>query len=215
MTGLKVIILDFDGVLIESNHVKDRVFETVFAAHPRHLSQIMSYHRATTAIRFEKFRHIYQAILKEPYPPQEATRLAAEFSRLSVEGSIACPWVKGAEVFLKEFAGRVPMYLASINPPADLDAVLQGRHIGSFFKGVFTASASKAGILQEILRAEGAGGREAVFVGDTRSDHASALEAGVPFVGRQAQSDLSGTGAPVFEDMNGVREYLSGCYGRR
>ncbi len=215
MTGLKVIILDFDGVLIESNHVKDRAFETVFAAHTRHLPQIMSYHRATTAIRFEKFRHIYQAILKEPYPPQEATRLAVEFSRLSVEGSIACPWVRGAEAFLKEFAGRVPMYLASINPPADLRAVLEGRRISSFFKGIYTATASKAGIIRDIVQAENVLSPQAVFVGDSRSDHASAVEAGVPFIGRQAQSDLSGTGAPVFEDMVGIREHLLGTFGRR
>jgi phosphoglycolate phosphatase-like HAD superfamily hydrolase len=209
---LKVLILDFDGVLIESNAIKDRAFLRVFAAYPQKLVEIMAYHRSVTKIRFEKFRHIYENILGEPYTPQVEAACGQVFSNFSVRESIRCPWVKGAEDFLREFHGQVPMYLASINPAQDLDEVLKGRGIAHFFKGVHTAVSSKVEVIRSILAQEGAAAGDALFIGDSLSDHASAVGAGVPFVGRQAEADLSATGAPVFKDMAGVKDHVLGIY---
>lgn len=208
MNRLKVIVLDFDGVLIESNDIKDRAFEFVFADDPDRMKEIMAYHRAAHKIRFEKFRHIYEKILFRPYTPDVERRCSKVFSDYSVAESIRCPWVIGAEDFLRAFFGRVPMYLASINPPDDLNAVLKGRGIGKFFKGVYTVTSSKAGALKEILAQESAGPGEAVFIGDTSSDHASAVEAGIPFIGRQAQNDLTRLGVPVYTNLDEIKRVL-------
>jgi phosphoglycolate phosphatase-like HAD superfamily hydrolase len=205
---IKVIILDFDGVLIESNAVKDRAMERVFAAFPQHMAQIMSYHRSAAAIRFEKFRYIYANILKLSCNSAEEARCARVFSDVAVSQSVACEWVPGAEDFLQVFSRRVPMYLASINPPEDLDAVLEGRGIAQFFKGVLTATASKAGILKEILVREQVSADEAVFIGDSSSDYRSSVEAGIPFIGRQAEYVFLDKGVRVYNDMTDIKEVV-------
>jgi 3-deoxy-D-manno-octulosonate 8-phosphate phosphatase KdsC-like HAD superfamily phosphatase len=76
-----------------------------------------------------------------------------------------------------------------------------------FFKGVFTATSSKAGIIRDILAREACQPDQAIFLRDSWSDYTSAKEAGVPFVGRQADADLSQGGAPVIKDMTLVGNY--------
>jgi len=204
----KVIILDFDGVLVESNEIKDKAFEHVFAAYPQHLPAILEYHRRTSLIRFGKFRHIYENILRRPYTPQDEQRLGAEFSKYCIEQVVLCPWVKGAPQFLKFFKGRVPMYIASINPPQDMEAILKARGIDGYFEKVYTVTADKSGALKEVLARHNAVGTEAVFIGDSNGDAGSARKAGVFFMGRNSGLDLKAGDFPVFDDMLKVLEYL-------
>ena len=55
-TRLKVIALDFDGTLVESNNIKDRAFETIFSEWPEHTKSMMRWHLTHDSIgREEKY----------------------------------------------------------------------------------------------------------------------------------------------------------------
>ncbi len=205
---VKVILLDFDGVLVESNDIKDRAFEVVFADYPEHLPAIMDYHHRTTLIRFEKFRYVYEHILKQPYTPAVEKRLAEQFSAFCIQEVINCPWVKGAQAFLDSFVSRYPLYVVSINPSQDLEAILKGRGIRKYFKGVYTVTSSKCSAIEEILKREHALPSEAVFIGDSRSDYESAKATQVPFIGRCSGQALMADNSPVFDDMDSISKYL-------
>ena len=61
---LKVIALDFDGTLVESNLIKDQAFETIFSEWPEHKDEMMEWHLARNNIsRREKFRYFVEEIL--------------------------------------------------------------------------------------------------------------------------------------------------------
>ncbi|MDD1661933.1 MAG: HAD family hydrolase, partial [Methanomicrobiales archaeon] len=61
------LLLDFDGVILESVEVKTRAFRELFSFRPDHVGEIVAYHMRNTGVsRFDKFRHIYREILKEP-----------------------------------------------------------------------------------------------------------------------------------------------------
>ena len=60
----RLLILDFDGTLVESVGVKDEAFALLFKDFPEHLDDIMQYHISHNAtIRFEKFEYIFNNIL--------------------------------------------------------------------------------------------------------------------------------------------------------
>jgi len=208
----RTIILDFDGVLVESNTIKDKAFEVVFADYPRHMDTLLAYHRKTTLIRFEKFRYIVEQILKEPYSPKLQESLAHKFSQYCISEVSSCPWVKGAQEFLNFYEGRIPLYLVSINPMDDLQTILANRKMAHFFKGVYVAQDSKRIQLQEILKKEGLEAHEAVFIGDSVSDCISAQQAGIDFIGRRSTKGLDLDGVPVFDDLDGILHYLKEKY---
>ena len=63
-TRLKVIALDFDGTLVESNNIKDRAFETIFCEWPEHTEIMMNWHLAHNSTeRREKFRYFVEEVL--------------------------------------------------------------------------------------------------------------------------------------------------------
>ncbi len=202
----KAIILDFDGVIVESNSIKDKAFAAVFADYPQHLDAIMTYHYQVTAIRFEKFRHVYEQILRKPYDAATEQRLGEQFSQFCTEQIAVCPMVTGAQEFLDHFAGRVPLYLVTINPKADIDEILSHRRLVQYFKKIYTVTGSKKAAIDEIIALENITKKEAVFIGDSQGDYTSASAAGVDFIGRQSGMGLQ---APrMFGDMVQILGYL-------
>ena len=204
----RTIILDFDGVLVESNDIKDRAFEMVFADYPEHLKEILAYHKRTGLIRFEKFKFITENILRQPYSNLIQDELARKFSDYCIREVIHCPWVRGAEDFLSYYSSRVPLYLVSINPPEDLHIILRARKMGGYFKGVFTATSSKASQIRQILELESLSGGQAVFIGDTINDFESARQAGVDFIGRRSANGLEVNDAPVFDNLLEISDFI-------
>ncbi len=60
---IRVIILDFDGVVAESVDIKTEVFWELFQEH-ENVDDIVQYHLQNNAIlRFMKFKHIYDNFL--------------------------------------------------------------------------------------------------------------------------------------------------------
>ncbi|HXW99392.1 MAG TPA: HAD family hydrolase, partial [Methanomicrobiales archaeon] len=72
LRSVLVLILDFDGVVLESVGVKTAAFRTLFSFVPAHVDKIVEYHRRNTGVsRFDKFRYIYREILKDPLSEEQ------------------------------------------------------------------------------------------------------------------------------------------------
>jgi HAD superfamily hydrolase (TIGR01549 family) len=206
----KVILLDFDGVIIESVGIKDRAFAELYRDYPRHFSQIMEYHHSHNAtIRFTKFQYIAENILKEFYNSQKEKELSKKFSNLVFDKLVLCPYVKGAVDFLEFFSKQVPLYLISISPEEELLQVLNARILRDYFKKVYANPPSKSEAFRKILTNEQIDASESVYIGDTPEDYQAATTTGIPFIGRKSKKAFPGRGFPVFEDMLEVQRYLN------
>lgn len=207
---LKLLVLDFDGLLVESEAIKDAGFAAVFADHPERAAAIRAYNVANRhLIRYAKFKHITEVILGLPYAEADERRIAAAYAAYTRERIIACPYVPGAPEFLAFFDGRVPMYLASATPADELRLIVEGRGLARHFRGILGAPRKKADILRELMQAEGVPAAATYYVGDSLSDLKAAREAGVGFVGRNREDDFAPLGVPHFDDLFGIRAYLA------
>jgi HAD superfamily hydrolase (TIGR01549 family) len=183
--GLRAIVLDFDGVVLESNQIKAEAFRHLFSEHPEHGDAIVKLHLTHGGMsRFEKFRIIYRDFLKRPLPDDEMERLNQAFGRLMDEQLMSCPFVAGAEEFLKSMAARYPLFIASGTPQEELREQMKRRGISRYFKDVYGSPRKKAQILKDLMAESGWAPREILFVGDAIDDYHGAMEAGVPFVAR-------------------------------
>ena len=142
-TRLKVIALDFDGTLVESNNIKDRAFETIFCEWPEHTETMMRWHLTHDSIeRGEKFRYFVEEVLALPGQNDLIEKLSSRFGQLTKEAIIECPYVKGAYEFLEYIRNRVSVYLVSATPQLDLDQIIKARGLGGYFKDVYGAPIS-------------------------------------------------------------------------
>jgi len=125
-----LIILDFDGTLVESVDVKTEAFREVFGPYRAALDRIMAYHLAHNGIpRDVKFQHIYERILGIPYDAARREATARRFSELVFDRVVACPFVPGAAAFLERFAGRLPLYVVSASPESELRRVVVDKYV--------------------------------------------------------------------------------------
>ena len=122
---------------------------------------------------------------------------------------VECPFVLGAEEFLKTFSKICPIYLISATPEEELKGIVVKRNINDYFKRVFGSPPGNK--VEHIIRAlgnENIDPKEAMYVGDMIEDYKVAQKAGAQFIGRKNVEDFGKIDAPVFSDMKGVKKWL-------
>ena len=207
---IKVIILDFDGVVVESNDIKHQAFSEMFKEYPEHYEQIMNYHRAHNHVnRYEKFRHIIENILEKEYTQQDIDEMAIRFAELTRNKIINCPFVEGADEFIQHFySNQYPLYIASATPLDELKRILKDRKLLQYFKGIYGAPTPKKEMLANVAQKEKISPDEVLFIGDSFEDYQVATETGVSFIARISDYDFSDIDVASFKTMSEMKSYL-------
>ncbi len=214
-SALNIIILDFDGTIVESLPLKTAAFRKVFSfASPAHLDEIIAFHLENGGIsRYDKFRYIYAHILHEPLTPGQEERLASKYVSLIFDAMLTVPYVQGAEELLKSCSRALPLYIVSATPEGEMQEIARRRGLTKYFVRVYGSPKTKAECIREILAETGASPEEALFVGDAPNDWEAAHETGVRFVARIPPGDPNRfVGRPGVEgivaNLHELREYL-------
>lgn len=184
---LRAIIFDFDGVLVESNDIKTAAFDAVFSAYPEHHAAMMAFHHThVSASRVLKFQHFVTTCLGRAADDPLVDALGERFSTEVRERVSTCPMVPGAQALLDHVHGRVPLFLASVTPQAELDAILERRGLRRYFAAVYGCPPwTKADAVRDILQPLG-GPDGVVLVGDSAGDQRAARDTGVAFLPRNS-----------------------------
>jgi phosphoglycolate phosphatase len=215
LTATAVLILDFDGVIIESNEIKTQVFREIFARFPEHTAAMMAYHESNVAVsRFRKFEHLVHERLGQPDGHRLIGELAEEFSLQTVERLRECPLVPGALEFLERFAGRLPIYLASVTPCTDLQQIVAARGLRRFFQGLYGCPPwTKSGAVADVLRITGVRAEHALLIGDSPGDLRAAIETGVPFMGRDSGISFPEPQPSLYPDLFALADVVASRIG--
>jgi beta-phosphoglucomutase len=215
---LPVIILDFDGVILESVSVKTEAFRTLFSDVPEHVEEIVQFHRDNGGMsRFDKFRFIYNNILHEELTEKKFGELSEQFASIVFRAVIHADYVPGAHQFLERYHTRTPLYVVSATPEKELRQIIEARGMSRYFRDVFGAPRKKTECISEIVKLTGAHPESVIFIGDAKNDYDAAGEAGVRFIGRVKPGDgnrfdgLPGTDA-IIPDLHGLTRYVEVNY---
>jgi phosphoglycolate phosphatase-like HAD superfamily hydrolase len=183
---IKVIIFDFDGVIVESVNIKTQAFAELFKDEESDVvRRIIKYHLQNGGVsRYDKFRYIYAEILHRPLPRETFEKLCNSFASLVFNGVVTTQYVPGAIEFLQDNKGRYRCFIASATPSDELEKILDRREITRFFERIFGAPITKDEAVKVILNLTGVPPEDAVFLGDALSDFDAAQINNVPFIAR-------------------------------
>ncbi len=208
---IKAIIFDFDGVLVESAHIKTNAFRQLFSSWDDKVEEIVSYHMENMGIsRYVKFKHFYENILHEEYSEAVGQQLGAEFSNAVLDEIKKAPYVNGAEEFLHANHQKYLLFIASGTPQEELDEIISCRGMEKFFKEIHGTPRTKREIVEGILHKYNIKRDEAVFIGDAESDMIAAREAGIEFFLRLTSENesLSSYGNHKINDLTQLKDKI-------
>jgi phosphoglycolate phosphatase-like HAD superfamily hydrolase len=171
----RALIFDFDGVIVESEHIKSRAFAVLYGEYgDAAAAAAVAYHEANGGIsRRKKIRHLHETLVGVELSEEALETLCRRFSTLVEDEVVGCGWVPGARAARR--AIRAPTAVRRFGNATgrthphrhhlDSDAVL--------------------------------------FVGDAAADRHAARETGVRLIGRLADAKLSPfpPGTPVISDI--------------
>lgn len=166
---IQTIILDFDGVILESVSVKTEAFRKLFSFAPEHVDEIIQYHKENGGMsRYDKFRHICKSILQQELTQQKFEELSEKFADIVFNEVIKTPFVPGAYDFLERYYATIALYVVSATPEEELIRIIQTRKMSHYFRNVYGAPRKKADCIREIIKLTGPSPDTVIFVGDAK-----------------------------------------------
>jgi phosphoglycolate phosphatase-like HAD superfamily hydrolase len=203
----QAFFFDFDGVLADSVEVKTRAFARLFEPFgPEVKARVVEHHRCHSGVtRVDKFRHYYQEFLHQPLLDEELAELCRRFNRLVVDEVVAAPEIPGAEAFLRLFVGKLPLFVVSAAPEAELQEIVRSRGWAGYFLEVRGAPRSKRENLATLLEEHTLAAGRCLFFGDAEADYLAARACGVNFLGI-----VPGPEAPLLQvvpDITWVKDF--------
>lgn len=191
-SGVKILVFDFDGTLVDSNPLKRKAFEACFtgADFSGRREEILGYcwgnHHTP---RGEKFRYVYERILRQAYTGEIEKALHERFERETTQEIIRAPEIPGASEFLARVRASHRMAVLSSTPHAILRTILDHRGWAGYFDLKQGAPVDKASWLKG-LQVGGVAPDQVLFFGDTPEDAAAAEEAGCRFISVPQMGDF-------------------------
>lgn len=179
------VFLDVDGVVLDSVHLKERAFRAMIQEKaPQHLDAAMKLFLEHGGVsRRVKFLWIFRDLCGEQPTDAQLDALSAEFADRVYQQMLACPFIPGAEEFLRDYHPLRPLFLISGTPQPELRRIITARGIDRLVAGIFGSPDTKT-VIGERLIAEYNLRRDRLwFVGDATTDRDAARALGIAFVG--------------------------------
>jgi phosphoglycolate phosphatase-like HAD superfamily hydrolase len=206
---IKAVIFDFDGVLVESAHIKTEAFRRLFSHWGNKVDEIVRYHIQNAGIsRYVKFKNIYENILHDHYTEEIGLKLGKEFSKIVLDEIKSAHFVKGANEFLHENYNNYFFFIASGTPQNELNKIVRFKKIEKYFKDIFGTPTTKPEIIDDILKKNKLDKEEVVFVGDGESDKLAAESMEIHFILRLTAENNHISSRHTIKDLTELNKKL-------
>jgi phosphoglycolate phosphatase-like HAD superfamily hydrolase len=181
----QAVLWDFDGVLMNSNEIRDFGFMEVLKDFPKEqVSQLLDYHRANGGLsRYHKFRYFYEVILGQQITENMVMELASSFSVIMhkklLDSSLL---IRETTSFVERNFEGVPMYIVSGSDQNELRALCEAHQLKNFFKGIFGSPTPKKELVKDILIKNNFSASDCILIGDSVNDFEAAEVNGLFFM---------------------------------
>ena len=182
----KVLLWDFDGVIMDSNPVRTYGFEQVLKEYPaEQLNELITYHKQNGGLpRYDKFRYFFEKIRGEQVIDAEIARLSAQFSEIMLGRlSDRSLLISDSMAFIKANYSKFIMHIVSGSDQTELRAICAYLGLTQYFVSIVGSPVLKPMLTRQILQAYNYNKYEVAFIGDSVNDYDAAVENGVDFYG--------------------------------
>ncbi|MDD7987178.1 HAD hydrolase-like protein [Lentisphaera marina] len=207
---IKNIIFDWDGVILDSNSVKDRAFEYVLRHYDAgKVAELVAYHQANGGIsRFIKFRMFFEEMLGETISSEQVEDLSQQFSAYALR-ELVDPKLQIHESikWVKENYKNYNFHVASGSEESELKRVAEAQQLSSYFQSFHGSPTAKPILVEDILSSNDYLASETILIGDSINDYRAAEANSVAFCAYN-RSTLKGIGLIYLNKFSDLTKIL-------
>lgn len=192
--NIKVVVFDFDGVILDTSFIKSSVFQDVFKKYPIFYERMWSFHLENKGTsRRVQFDYLVRNLLEEKgdVASKHIEKLMSQYKESVVFRLLKAQYIEGAYKAILYSSKKYTTYIVSNAPTSELHLILENKKIGKYFKDIFSSETgiNKSQALNQIINREETSPECLLFIGDTYKDQMSAKESSVKFAG--IENDMS------------------------
>lgn len=181
----KVILWDFDGVLMNSNAVRDLGFEKVLQEFkPDQIAALLDFHKVNGGLsRYVKFRYFFEEILQQEVSEEVILEYANRFSVIMKELLVSPSLLINETLqFVKANFNKYPMHIVSGSDGNELRYLCQKMGIDPYFVSIEGSPTPKNHLVADLLERYGYEVTECVLIGDSINDYEAAKVNNIHFM---------------------------------
>lgn len=186
-SDFEVILWDFDGVIIESNTVREFGFREVLKEFdPEQVEQLIDFHNANGGwSRYVKFRYFYEEILNRPISEIKVQELADSFSSVMVE----C--LPNPKLLIEETVGFIQkmssqgkqMHIVSGSDGNELRSLCKELDLSKHFLSINGSPVPKQALIKALIDDGNTPASQYCLIGDAINDYDAAKANAITFFG--------------------------------
>jgi len=184
---VETIFWDFDGVLMDSNEIRDRGFELVLADFPDHeIEQLLSFHQANGGLsRYVKFRYFFEEVRgEESVTDERIQHWADRFSEIMLQHLKDSGLLIDETVsFVRREHENFNMHVVSGSDGKELREICSSVGIASYFKSIHGSPTPKTEHVGRLIKKHQYHTDTAILIGDSINDHEAAENNNISFMG--------------------------------
>lgn len=186
ITEYKVILWDFDGVIMDSMPIRRLGFEKVLQYYPPiQVAELLKFHEHNGGLsRYVKFRYFFEKIRNEPIAEAQILALANQFSEIMLGLLLDKNLLITDSVnFIKHNPKNQEMHIVSGSDGAELKQICESLNLNFFFKTINGSPTPKKEIVRQLTSSKGYTAKDFVLIGDSINDWEAAQTNGIDFCG--------------------------------
>lgn len=182
----KVILWDFDGVIMDSMPIRSNGFALVLKSFPEEqVKELMDFHNVNGGLsRYYKFRYFFEAIRNEEITEEQVQELAASFSVIMLDSLInEALLIQDSVSFIKSNWQNYEMHIVSGSDGNELRQICESLDLAKYFKSINGSPTHKNELVRALLEENDYDKSEVVLIGDSKNDFEASMVNGIRFIG--------------------------------
>lgn len=193
MTKINTIFWDFDGVIHDSNMVREFGFLKVLMHYPKHqVNELIKYHRTNGGLsRYVKFRYFYEVIRGEQLSEDMLQILCNQFSiivkKLLKDKKLL---IKATTSFIQKNYKNYNMHIVSGSDGNELLEICEYLDISRFFITINGSPTAKIKIVENLISQYEYDKSSCILIGDSINDWEAASINGIKFMAFNSSKEV-------------------------
>jgi phosphoglycolate phosphatase-like HAD superfamily hydrolase/8-oxo-dGTP pyrophosphatase MutT (NUDIX family) len=205
-SGASGIVLDFDGVVVDTEGEKLEALVLSLRLHEPFLSRLRLHLSETIGVeRSERLTRAWRDVFEEEINEKYRTEILDDYAQRTGAIARCAKLVAGVDTFLRA-KRKAPVFIVSSAPEQEILIALRQHGLDGLCAAIVGRCGDKGTAIRTLLERHAVDAAGAVMVGDTPADQHAAIAAEVSFVARRhaLNRGMFAAGVPAIEDFSAL-----------